>query len=210
MELPNGLLIQNVRHIPSIKVNLIALADLKQYKPEYQWETEEFLLYIDDTKTIRVPMSDRLWPMHFEAIPTPKPRTPTQTTTATTTAATTATTKKAKGRALPLERWHQRLGHLNHADVKQLATYSSQIKLANNKELFCEPCTYGKQYAIPNHEPQPRAEAAFDLIHVDLDGGKKSLLKANSRILTFDYDIPPTFKGAKYFIIITDNYSRYR
>ena len=76
--------------------------------------------------------------MYFKAIPTPKPRTPKQNaqeaqtptteapaTTATTTAATTAiitTTKKAKGkakgRALPLERWHKRLGHLNYADVK--------------------------------------------------------------------------------------------
>jgi hypothetical protein len=112
--------------------------------------------------------------MHFKAIPTPKPRTPKQnaqeaqtpteapataTTTAATTAITTAattaittaattatktTTKKAKGRALPLERWHKRLGHLNYADVKQLATNSSQIKLANNKELFCESCAYGK------------------------------------------------------------------
>jgi hypothetical protein len=91
-----------------------------------------------------------------------------------------------------------------------LATYSSQIKLANNKELFCEPCTYGKQHAIPNHKPQPRVKAAFDLIHVDLSGGKKSLPKANSRMLTFDDDIPPTPKGAKYFMIITDDYSRYR
>jgi hypothetical protein len=101
--------------------------------------------------------------MHFKAIPTPKPRTPKQnaqeaqtptkapattaTTTAATTAATTTTKKakgKAKGRALPLERWHKRLGHLNYADVKQLATYNSQIKLANNKELFCESCAYGK------------------------------------------------------------------
>jgi hypothetical protein len=105
--------------------------------------------------------------MHFKAIPTPKPRTPKQNaqeaqtptkapatatttaaTTATTTAATTATTKKAKekakGRALPLKRWHKRLGHLNYADVKQLATHSSQIKLANNKELFCESCAYSK------------------------------------------------------------------
>jgi predicted lipid-binding transport protein (Tim44 family) len=122
-------------------------------------------------------MSDRLWLMHFKAIPTPKPRTPKQNaqeaqtpteapattatttaaTTATTTAATIATTKKAKGkakgRALPLERWHKRLGHLNYADVKQLATHSSQIKLANNKELFCESCAYGKQHAILNHKP---------------------------------------------------------
>jgi hypothetical protein len=107
--------------------------------------------------------------MHFKAMPTPKPRTPKQNaqeaqtpteapaTTATTTAATTATTTaaitatktttkkgKAKGRALPLERWHKRLGHLNYADVKQLATNSSQIKLANKKELFCESCAYSK------------------------------------------------------------------
>jgi hypothetical protein len=94
--------------------------------------------------------------------------------------------------------------------VKQLATNSSQIKLANKKELFCESCAYGKQHAIPNHEPQTRAETAFDLIHVNLGGGKNSLPKTNSRMLTFDDDIPPTPKGAKYFMIITDNYSRHR
>jgi hypothetical protein len=87
--------------------------------------------------------------------------TTTAATTATTTAATTTTkttTKKVKGkvkgrRALPLEKWHKRLGHLNYANVKQLATHSSQIKLANKKELFCESCAYGKQHTIPNHEP---------------------------------------------------------
>jgi hypothetical protein len=109
--------------------------------------------------------------MHFKAIPTPKPRTPKQNaqeaqtpteapTTATTTAATTATItaattvtkttiKKVKGkakerRALPLERWHKRLDHLNYADVKQLATHSNQIKLANKKELFYESYAYSK------------------------------------------------------------------
>jgi hypothetical protein len=77
--------------------------------------------------------------------------TTTAATTATITAATIATktiTKKvkgkAKGRALPLKRWHKRLNHLNYADVKQLATHSSQIKLANSKELFCESCAYDK------------------------------------------------------------------
>jgi hypothetical protein len=151
--------------------------------------------------------------------------TTTAATTATTTAATTTTTTaattvittniknakgKAKGRALPLERWHKRLGHLNYADVKQLATYSSQIKLANNKELFCESCAYDKQYVIPNHKPQTRAETIFDLIYIDLGGDKNNLLKANSRMLIFNDDIPLIFKNAKYFMIITDDYSRYR
>jgi hypothetical protein len=35
VELSNGLRIQNVRHTPSIKVNLIVLADLRHYKPRY-------------------------------------------------------------------------------------------------------------------------------------------------------------------------------
>jgi hypothetical protein len=51
---------------------------------------------------------------------------------------------------------------------------------------------------------------AFDLIHVNLGGGKNSLPKTNSRMLIFNDDIPPIPKGAKYFMIITDNYSRYR
>jgi hypothetical protein len=78
VKLLNGLRIQNVRHILFIKVNLIALADLRHYKPRYLWETAEFFLYIDDTMTIRVLISDRLWLMHFKVMPTPKPRTPKQ------------------------------------------------------------------------------------------------------------------------------------
>jgi hypothetical protein len=35
VELPNGLRIQNVRYILSIKINLIILADLRHYKPRY-------------------------------------------------------------------------------------------------------------------------------------------------------------------------------
>jgi hypothetical protein len=35
VKLLNGLRIQNVRHIPFIKVNLIALTDLRHYKPRY-------------------------------------------------------------------------------------------------------------------------------------------------------------------------------
>jgi hypothetical protein len=71
-------------------------------------------------------------------MPTHRPRTPKQNFTATTT----ITTKKAKGRALSLERRRQRPN-------------PSQTKLANNKELFCEPCTYGKQHAIPTTSPTP-------------------------------------------------------
>ena len=114
------------------------------------------------------------------------------------------------GKALPLSQWHRRLGHLNYAAIKQLASNHSHIKLANSKEPFCEPCTYGKQHAIINHQPQPRADGPFDLIHIDLGGGRSTLPNAETRMLILDEDIPPTAKGCKYFMIITDDYTRYR
>ena len=53
-------------------------------------------------------------------------------------------------------------------------------------------------------------EAIFDLIYINLNDGRTSLLIANSRILIFNDDIPLTPGGSKYFMIITDDYSRYR
>ena len=74
-------------------------------------------------------------------------------------------------RAQPLWQWHQRLGHLNYEDVKQLESHNFDVKLSDGKALFCEPCTLGKQHAIPSHEPQPREEARLDRIYIDIAGG---------------------------------------
>ena len=97
---------------------------------------------------------------------------------------------------------------MNYADVKQLAA-DDQIKLADTKEAFCEPCTIDKQHAISNHQPQTRATAMFDLIYVDLGGGQGTLPGATS-FTSYDEELPPTPRDAKRFIILTDDYTRYR
>jgi hypothetical protein len=63
---------------------------------------------------------------------------------------------------------------------------------------------------MPNYESQPRAKTAFDFIHIDLSSGRSILPNANTDMLIFDKDIPPIVKGSRYFIIITDDYTRYR
>ena len=49
----------------------------------------------------------------------------------------------------------------------------------------------------------------FDLIHVDLGGGQGTLSDAISSI-SYDKELLSTPKGAKRFMILTDDYTRYR
>ena len=49
----------------------------------------------------------------------------------------------------------------------------------------------------------------FDVIHVDLGGGQGTLPGAISST-SYDEELPPTPKGAKRFMILTDDYTRYR
>jgi hypothetical protein len=42
--------------------------------------------------------------------------------------------------------------------------------MSDGKARFCELCTWSKQHTILNHESQPRAEARFDRIYIDIAG----------------------------------------
>ena len=77
------------------------------------------------------------------------------------------------------EKWHQRLGHVNHnnfAKMLKLATRISFVKDSITEPEFCEACTLGKQHKVHSKEPpidttdEPRAR-----IHADLFGGGNTL-----------------------------------
>jgi hypothetical protein len=96
-----------------------------------------------------------------------------------------------------------------------LEAYNQDVKLSDGKERFCEPCTISKQHAILNHIPQERAKAKLDRIHINIAGGSATLPPAINNAIEdgeFDYKNAntPSFRGARYFIIITNDYSRYR
>jgi histone deacetylase 1/2 len=99
--------------------------------------------------------------------------------------------------------------------VKKLEAFNHEIKLSDGKERFCEPCTISKQHAIPSHTPQERAKARLDLIHIDIAGGGATLPSTVATAMEdgeFDYKNAdtPSLRGARYFMIIIDDYSRYR
>ena len=61
--------------------------------------------------------------------------------------------------------------------------------------IRCGACVQGKQYGIPSRDPMTRATTKLGLIHIDLGGGG---------------NITPSVGGAKYYMIITDDLTRYR
>src|SRR5450755_223953 len=77
VELPNGIALQDVRYVPTFATNIIALADLKPYQPEYNWKEEEWLLRVGDP-TIRIAKENRLWPIHIKTAPTAQESTLTE------------------------------------------------------------------------------------------------------------------------------------
>jgi hypothetical protein len=129
--------------------------------------------------------------------------------------------KNRKAHAFILWQWHQRLGDLNNEDIKRLILYIG-IKISDAKKRFCEFYRYEKQTANPSYTPKIRAKAKLDRIYINLADGDTTLpliIKIinilNPGIIfeeEFDYELADvaSIKDARYFILIIDNYSRYR
>jgi hypothetical protein len=67
VKLPNGLVLHDVRYIPAFATNIIALIDLRAYRPAYDWKNAEWLLNIGND-IIRVAEENRLWPIYVQNI----------------------------------------------------------------------------------------------------------------------------------------------
>jgi hypothetical protein len=249
VKLLNKLILHDVRYIPAFATNIIALIDLRAYRPAYDWKNAEWLLKIGND-TIRVAEESRLWPIYAQNTTeqqnhkqqmtseqqkiskqeiskqqkiseqktfeqqTPIPRMSGALISRSGKQFPRRQLRRSK-RAQPLWQWHQRLGHLNYEDIKQLESHNFDIKLSDDKALFCEPCTLGKQHTIPSHESQPREEARLDRIHIDIAGGGATLSSTIAQAIEdseFDYKnaSQPSVRDARYFIFIINGYFRYR
>jgi len=92
--------------------------------------------------------------------------------------------------------WHERLGHLNEASLKQLAADGNcGVKFGPNERLgICETCIKGKQTESPFPvSVEKRSSGVLDIIHSDICGPMRTESKS----------------GAKYFATFIDDYSRW-
>ena len=82
------------------------------------------------------------------------------------------------------EKWHQRLGHVNHnnlAKMPKLATKIFFMKDFTTKPEFCEACTLGKQHKV--HSKEPPIDTTDELgacIYANLFGRGNTLLDIGS------------------------------
>lgn len=89
--------------------------------------------------------------------------------------------------------WHRKLAHINFDQVKKVLKRNN-IQFTDDPKPFCEICLAGKQRRLPFSVSESRAENTCELIHSDLCGP----IEAES------------LGGAKYFLLLKDDYSGYR
>ena len=96
-----------------------------------------------------------------------------------------------------LMEWHERLGHLNEASLKKMATDQTVLgmKLKKSDRLeTCETCIQGKQTQTPFPKNRPsRSSQQLEIVHMDLCGPMRVTSKG----------------GARYFATFIDDYSRW-
>jgi Integrase core domain len=107
---------------------------------------------------------------------------------------------------------HARMGHLNSEYLYWLLkAVEDEFRLIWNKKAFCETCVLGKQRRIPNRQiPPTRALCPGQKIHMDLCGGGYSFASKELQSEAGFNELPASKGGAKYFIIWTDDFSRFR
>jgi hypothetical protein len=96
-----------------------------------------------------------------------------------------------------------------------LELFNFDIKLYDGKIRLCELYTLSKQYAISNHAPQIRAKTRLERIYIDIAGGGATLPPAIAKAIEkgeFDYKNASQFslRDTRYFMMIINDYSRYR
>lgn len=98
-----------------------------------------------------------------------------------------------QGAVVPLAEWHKRLGHQNQRQVQAVLKRWGVPYAEGGQDSVCEPCLIGKKTASPFPARQDRAEAIGQHLHMDLGG-----------------PLEESLGGAKYVLLLKDEYSHFR
>lgn len=95
-----------------------------------------------------------------------------------------------------LVKWHERLGHVNFADVKKLKTEQMVVGMKDNLNsvtTVCEICDKCKIHTLPFKASTHRSKEKLELVHSDVCG---------------PFTVP-SLGGARYFVTFIDDKTRY-
>jgi hypothetical protein len=185
--------INDVYYAPTIPVSIISAKVL-------QFRTENVIIWMGDTMTFRMKTTN------VEVMYTPLHSTlqlycPKVVSVGDQQTLYTSDDDKQGTLALPITPTitsidinvlHRRLGHAGWDSIRQLAK-QLDYKLVGTQQ-FCETCQLTKAQQKISHQPQEKTTAVGDLIHCDTVGPLST----------------PGYRGEKYFLLLTDDYSGYR
>ena len=92
-----------------------------------------------------------------------------------------------------LTEWHRKLAHIHYGQVRKMLKENETV-FNDEHNPFCADCLMGKQHRLPFPISDSRATKLCELIHADLCG---------------PFEVP-SLGGAKYFLLLKDDYSGYR
>lgn len=93
----------------------------------------------------------------------------------------------AQEKVSSLQEWHNKFGHLNERDLKELARHKGihGITLDKNEELqTCEVCIKGKQTQVSFKKSESQTKDILSIIHTDICGPMRCRSIGGSNILS--------------------------
>ena len=202
VRLGNGITLTGVLHVPSLELNLFSVAKALRRRYEIAFTPAGCTIRRDGRDVMAAIRCGNLfrietWPalanLEHGNVSTGE-TTPPESQSITRTLAMPANDDI---HSETLRLWHQRLGHLNLADLRRLAGMANGLLLASAWKSaspeVCPACIEGKQHQIFNRwVPASRAEAPLALLHSDPCGPFRTA----------------SIAGEKYFVLFVDDYTR--
>lgn len=93
---------------------------------------------------------------------------------------------------LGIEKWHTKMAHQNSAQVKEILNRSN-IQFTEASKETCIPCLQGKQHRLPFESSETRGQQPGEILHMDVCGPMETT----------------SLGGAKYFLLIKDDYTKF-
>jgi transposase InsO family protein len=187
-------ILKNVRHVPGLEMNLMSISALCADGWRLVFE-ENRVVVSRAGQSMTVSSHGGVYPV----------------------AAAVSVARTDVEKAAPAGPWikerlvHDRMGHLNQEFVRLLPKATNQaFRIRYEKRELCEPCVIAKQRRRPNRQPAERAKRPGQRIHADLCGGGYTFASKELQQTDGFEALPASESGAKFFIVMTDDFSRYR
>ena len=159
--------LEDTLFVPDLRSNLLSVGKMTQHGFEVIFKKDEAVILDPRTKE-KVMTSTRKRDLYY----------------VTESIGQTEESRIAHSAKSPLQEWHERFGHLNEKDLKNIIRQQKidgvNIKIEETLPVY-EICIKGKQTQKPYSTSTTRSEETLDLIHTDVCGPMRIASLAGSR-----------------------------